>query len=144
QKEFSVAANEFKLRGYRLYATEESNHKLVYAADYREVVSEQLSKFIPALKPKLEDEKGACVYCGFVEGKYLDKHVNNDRTAFSFPADTAHDEHQPVQPEKDLLDQVGQKNIREAALQVVRDELKPYLDELNAAKDKIITDYIMD
>lgn len=123
QHTFSVGATTFTLKGLRLYNPHETQHRLIYAANSREVVPEKLEKHLPNLQRRLSDDSGAFVYLGFVEGDYLNEHVNSERTNFSFPADrTAGD---------DILDEITLDSIRDGALDCVSRDLQPYLEEIN-------------
>src|SRR4029079_9844493 len=82
---FKVNDESFRLRGFRVYTPQDTQHRLVYAAKSRGVLQERLENCLPNLKRQLRDEKGAFAYLGFVEGSYLDQHVNGERTDFSFP-----------------------------------------------------------
>src|ERR1700722_6354311 len=84
---FKVGDAEFKLRGLRLYNPHETQHRLLYAANSREVFPEKLEKYVPILQKRLSDKAGPFMYLGFVEGEYLNQHVNGERTNFSFPAE---------------------------------------------------------
>ena len=86
--QFSVDSETFTLMGLRLYHSQETHHRLLYAANFREVITEKLDKYLPNLQRRLTDGQGAqFVYLGFIEGKYLDDHVNAERTSFSFPVE---------------------------------------------------------
>jgi hypothetical protein len=41
-----------------------------------------------------------------------------------------------------LADEISLKDIRDAALQVIKDDLRPYLDEINASKESAVASYI--
>jgi hypothetical protein len=76
----------FTLTGLRLYNPHEMQHRLLYAANFREVLAEKLEKYLPNLQKKRLTEPGGekFVYLGFVEGEYLDQHVNGERTNFTW------------------------------------------------------------
>jgi len=130
---FLVGTEKFTLRGLRLYNPHETQHRLLYAANAREVVAEKLEKYLPNLQRRLSDEAGAFAYLGFVEGEYLDQHVNNERTSFNFPRDREADT---------LLDEITLDSIREAALGCVAVDLQPFLEEINTEKRSTISTYI--
>ena len=113
QHTFKVREAAFNIRGLRLYNPNEKHHRLVYAANSREVFHEKLEKYVPNLQRKLIDDNGVFVYLGFVEGEYLDQHVNGERTNFSFPAERNAD---------GLLDEITLDSIRDAALVCVSQE----------------------
>jgi hypothetical protein len=133
QHEFAVANNTFTLKGLRLYNPHETQHRLLYAATSREVLTEKLETYLPNLQRKLADDIGAFAYLGFVEGEYLNQKVNNERTSFSFPAH--HDG-------EELLGEITLDTIREAALSCVSRDLQPFLDEINTEKVSTISEYI--
>lgn len=145
--DFKVGGRDFTLHGFRLHSGAADHHELVYGAHYREVISERLAKFMPNLKNKLTDaEQKGFTYLAFVQGGYLDEKVNAERTDFSIPReasseapDAAGGEAAPV----DLLaGEISLKAIRDAALAVVTEDLKPNLDEINSAKEAALSSYI--
>jgi hypothetical protein len=110
---------------------------LLYAANFREVLAEKLEKYLPNLQKKRLIEPGGekFVYLGFVEGDYLDQHVNGERTNFTFPVNGERDT-------ETLFDEPTLDKIREAALDCVSDDLKPFLEEINTEKRSAISAYI--
>ena len=83
---FQVKDHMFRMRGLRLYSPYENLHRLMYAANSREVRTEKIDKVIPNLQSRLTDTIGPFVYLGFIEGDYLDKTANGERTDFSIPS----------------------------------------------------------
>lgn len=133
QHTFSVGDTAFSLRGLRLHNPHETHHRLLYAANSREVLPERLERYLPNLQRKLADDGGAFVYLGFVEGEYLDQHVNSERTSFFFPVDRTTDE---------LFEEITLDAIRDAAITCVSTDLQPFLEEINREKRTTITTYI--
>jgi hypothetical protein len=133
QHTFLVGEATFSLRGLRLYNPHEAQHRLVYAANSREVIPEKLDKYLPNLQKRLTDEVATFAYLGFVEGEYLDQHVNAERTDFSFPTERNPD---------GLLNEIALDAIREAALGCVSHDLQPFLEEINTEKRTTINNYI--
>jgi hypothetical protein len=131
--EFSVGDQSFTLRGLRLYNPHETYHRLLYAANSREVLSERLEKYLPNLQRRLFDDVGSFVYLGFVEGDYLNNSVNSERTAFSFPVE---------REEGSMLTEVTLSAVRQGALACVSQDLKTFLDEINQEKRSKIEAYI--
>lgn len=124
---FAAGDYSFGYRGVRLYHVAERDHALILAANKREVRSLKLERSIPALKAHLDDEAGEpFVYLGFVTGDYLDRNVTAERTGFVFPDGAG--EVQSVLPMLTL------DEIRSAALQLVRQDLGPIIEKLNAQK----------
>jgi hypothetical protein len=134
---FTVGEHEFTMKGLRLTNPHDTVHRLLYAADYREVLAEKLERYIPNLKQKrLEDEDGKrFVYLGWIEGAYLDEHANHERTQFSFPTDGL---------TGSLTDDVTLADIRAEALECVLEDLQPLLMEINAHKEQSIQDFVID
>ena len=134
QHTFKIGESSFTLRGLRLYNPHETHHRLIYAANSREVFPEKLEKYLPNLQRKLADGDGGFAYLGFVEGDYLNQHVNSERTNFSFPLsqDTT----------DELFDDITLDAIRNAALACVSEDLQPFLQEINTEKRAAINSYI--
>ena len=66
-----------------------THHELVYAADFREVITERLAKYLPNLKNKLsEPDQSGFYYLAFVQGQFLNEKVNIERTDFSIPKES--------------------------------------------------------
>ncbi len=133
QHTFNVGTATFTVRGLRLYNPHDTQHRLLYAANSREVVPEKLEKYLPNLQKRLADDTGAFVYLGFVEGEYLNQHVNGERTNFTFPTD---------RNTEGLVDEITLDSIRDAALTCVSLDLQPFLEEINTEKRATINAYI--
>ncbi|MBZ5500260.1 MAG: ATP-binding protein [Acidobacteriia bacterium] len=130
---FKIRDMTFTLKGLRLYNPYETQHRLIYAANSREVFPERLDKYLPNLQRKLTDEGRPFAYLGFVEGEYLNQHVNGERTNFSFPTDKAID---------GMFDEITLDAIRDGALGCVSNDLEPFLEEINTEKRTTINSYI--
>jgi len=134
QHSFEVGGSIFILRGLRLYNPHETQHRFIYAANFREVFAERLEKYLPNLQRKLADSEGSFAYLGFIEGDYLNQHVNSERTAFSFPLNRDNTD--------ELFDEITLEAIRTAALACVSADLQPFLQEINTEKRAAIDSYI--
>jgi Histidine kinase-, DNA gyrase B-, and HSP90-like ATPase len=134
QHSFKVGASAFTLRGLHLYNPHETQHRLLYAANSREVLQEKLEKYLPNLQRKLADRDGPFAYLGFVEGEYLNQTVNSERTNFTFPAQRG--------SEGLFDDEISLDSIRDAAFNGVREDLLPFLEEINTEKRAAINTYI--
>jgi hypothetical protein len=130
---FQVKDHTFRMRGLRLYSPYENLHRLMYAANSREVRTEKIDKVIPNLQSKLSDPTGPFVYLGFIEGDYLDKTANGERTDFSIPSGDDDD---------NVVGEITIRDIRADAVESVRRDLAPFLEEINREKEERITTYI--
>jgi hypothetical protein len=80
----TIRKNSFKLSIVRLYSSKVDN-KIHYCANTREVLDDKLAADIPELDTFLYDkERKAFSIAVYVEGKFLDEHVNDERTAIAF------------------------------------------------------------
>jgi hypothetical protein len=134
---FKVGPHEFTLKGLRLTNPHDNAHRLVYAADRREVIAEKLERFIPNLKQKrlVATDDTKFVYLGWVEGPYLDEHPNQERTQFSFPVEGT---------SGDFTEDVTLAEIREAAIKCVNEDLAAFLEAINAAKRAVIDAFVIE
>lgn len=136
---FSIADQEFTLHSFRLTAPRASKHKLIYCADDRAVVSENLDEYVPNLSGRLPADDGSSfVYLAVVRGVYLDARVNSGRTDFALAADDA--DAQPSLFEKEIR----RSDIREHCLRYVRDDLAQVFDAIDADKMARIEKYVHD
>lgn len=146
RRTFSLRDQTFTLNGFRLQGSVADHHELIYGAHFREVISERLSRYVPNLKGKLIDpERGPFVYLAFVQSAFLDAKVNSERTDFSIPREPPVDREvgEDIVEAADLFaDDISLKSIRDAALMVTTEDLKPFLDELNDAKEEALATYI--
>jgi hypothetical protein len=95
---FELSAISFTLHGFRLTTPRVTKHKLVYAANRRGVVSENLDKFVPNLNRRLTNDQGnSFVYLGFVQSPFLSEHVNPARTDFDLES-IEDDDAEPLLP----------------------------------------------
>jgi len=69
-----------------------------------------------------------------VEGEYLNRHVNSDRTNFYFPVDHKGEER--------LIDEITLKSIRDSAITCVSSDLQLFLEDINTVKRTTINTYI--
>ena len=130
---FRLKDHAFRMRGFRLYTPDENQHRLMYAANSREVRTERIDKFVPNLQSRLSDEVGSFVYLGFVESDYLDKTANGERTDFSIP---------PGDDEENVHGEITVHDIRSHAIESVREDLAPFLEDINKEKEVRIATYI--
>ncbi|NUB05804.1 ATP-binding protein [Azospirillum sp. Vi22] len=136
---FSLNDVEFKLHGFRIMAPRVSKHRLVYAANCRGVVSDNLKAFIPNLSGRLNDSEGnSFVYLAVVQSPYLDLRVNNARTDF----DINHEEDAEVDQPSLLGEEISRSEIREACVKHVQQDLADTIQEINAAKEARIIAYV--
>jgi hypothetical protein len=147
QRPFSVADHNFTLSAFRLHGALADHHGLVYAADFREVLTERLARYLPNLRNRLsEDDGSGFYYLAFIQGDFLNAKANNERTDFSIPRDgaTSKNDTSDDGPAAETLfeDDISLKIIRDEALKAVTTDLKPFLDALNVQKEAALESFI--
>ncbi|KKB07168.1 hypothetical protein VE25_19225 [Devosia geojensis] len=148
KRSFSVGGHSFTLSGFRLRGALADHHELVYAAHFREVITERLAKFLSNLKNKLNDPGNTSFYyLAFVQGQFLDDKVNSERTDFSIPREAAASDRDAGSSAEDapselFADEISLKAIRDGALAAVTEDLKSFLDAINTQKEAALTSYI--
>ena len=136
---FTIREHEFTVHGFRLNQPRTFRHRLIYCADERAVVSENLDDHIPNLSGRLTDEAGdSFVYLAVVTGRFLNAHVNQERTAFDIDDQTDADASQG-----DLLaPDLKRAEIRNACVDVVKSDLAAVLADINTSKLDRIRNYV--
>jgi hypothetical protein len=130
---FKIDEDNFTLTGYRVTTAEARDNMLCFAARGRAVKRERLAKYISGLERRIEKDDGTVsAYVAFVEGDRLDAMVRSDRLGFEIDED-----------EDDLFDGAKSLNtIRNGALDIVREELAPFLGKILEHKDDIVSRYV--
>nr|WP_294945697.1 hypothetical protein [uncultured Mucilaginibacter sp.] len=131
EKTFKVRDESFTIDLVKIYNARVDN-KIHYCANTREVQNEKMSGEIPELDTMITDENGdrfsVAVY---IMGDYLDRYVNEERTQINFIKKTDSDIPYP--------NEVTQEEIRNAACELVRSELAPYLEQLSEVRlEKVV------
>lgn len=138
---FKIKDAEFSLHGFRITTPRVSKHRLVYAANYRGVVSDNLEDFIPNLSTRLEGPDGkSFVYLGIVQGAYLSERVNNARTDF----DLEHDDADAPSPSLFPEEIIRRSEIRSSCVSYIEADLAGIIASLNEAKAQRIREYVHD
>jgi hypothetical protein len=144
KKTFKVKNESFTLFGFRLATPRLSNHKLVYAANQRGVLSENLDKFVPTLSSRLPNPDGSTfVYLAIVQGNFLNTHVNSGRTDFDIgltPDDDLFANNEVVSSL--LTDEIARADIRAECINHIQADLADSIQSINDAKSDKIRGYI--
>lgn len=92
---FKVGKFNFKITLLKWFEHEEfTHHKISLCANNREVENFNVNKVFPDVSGKINDEetdKDYLIVC-YVEGKYFDNNINDERTEISFGKDGLHDQ----------------------------------------------------
>lgn len=128
-----VQDRHFDVIHVRLHSTHEPDHLVHFCAHNRVAKSEKLIGRVPNLTRRLHDANGRdFVYAAYVDGDFLDKNVNPERTEFTI--------------EEDATGLMGKeitwKDIRTAVLESTRKFLAPYTDPIRDEKRKRIDNFV--
>ncbi len=138
----SIKGKEFILHGFKIVSSRANRHRLIYAANSRGVLSENLDDFIPNLSAKLIEKDGSqFVYLAIVQGKFLDDKVNNYRTDFEISGSDAEESSQLLLIPSET---VSRADIRNECVSAVSEALGSYISALNEAKMERIDRYVKD
>lgn len=87
---FDLKKQDFNIQYLKLHFGDATNHRIHFCANQREVLNEQLYKYLPDLRSQrlTEDEEQAFAFVAYVSGDYLDKTVNAERTGFNLADDS--------------------------------------------------------
>lgn len=144
QKPFEVKGEQFVLYGFRLSTPKVSKHKLVYAANQRGVVSENLDQYVANLSTRLPDaDGGTFVYLAIVQGQYLNMHVNPGRSDFDLGPAQDDDVHVEVTPSL-FADEIARADIRNECIKLIQNDLSGIIKNLNDAKSDKVRNYVDD
>jgi len=136
---FTIRDHDFEVHGFRLKVPRSFRHRLIYCADERAVLSENLDDHIPNLSGRMVDEAGeSFVYLAVVTGGFLNAHVNQERTAFDIDDDTDADAAQ----ESLFVPNMKRAEIRKECIDFVRSDLSGVLADINTSKLERVRNYV--
>ena len=122
-KPLQVRSNDFKLSIVKLYNNKVDN-KIHYCAHNREVVIDKIAIDIPELDNFLIDKESVNFSIAvYVEGKFLDENVNDERTTINFS-----------KGELDFPDQTSQEELRKAITSVLLTEFEDQIERLSETR----------
>ena len=132
---FNVGRNSLSITNFKLFfPADDSEHSIHLCAHNREVVSRKLVKDIPDLQKRIEDGGDNFIYVGYVSGSYLDDQVNPNRTGFDIPKTTSELVFEDAT--------VSLEQIEDAALDLARSYLAPFLEQIKSDKAIAVGDYV--
>lgn len=138
RREFTINGHEFTLLGLRVYGDTRREHRVHYAAHGRTVTSEKLERFIPNLQGSLGDEAGErFVYSAFIQGALLDATVDSSRSDFQLTKTLS----ERIDSDSLFLEPCLEE-VRQRALALIADELRVFLDSINAQKRERVEDFV--
>ncbi len=136
---FNIRDQAFTVHGFRLTLPRTARHRLIYCADERAVLSENLDDFVPNLSGRLTDANGnTFVYLAVVTGGFLNEHVNQERTAFDIDDDMDAEASQGTM----FVPNLKRSEIRNACVDFVRVSLSEVLADINLSKLERIRSYV--
>jgi hypothetical protein len=139
--EFTIKGAKFTLHGFRLYTPRISNHKLVYAANQRGVVSDYLREYVPNLATRLVDADGkSFVYLAIVQSPYLTERVNPTRSDFELSTGDDAEVDEPTL----FAEEIKRSEIRDEAIVYIHADLADAITSLNEAKTEKIRAYVQE
>ncbi len=139
RKEFNIKGMPFTFFGFRLTTPKVSKHKLVYAANQRGVVSDDLEDYVPNLSGRLPGaDETSFVYLGIVQSPYLNEHVNPARTDF----DIGIAQDAEIDERSIFVDEIARADIRSECINRIQQDLAGVIQSINDAKVGKIVNYI--
>jgi hypothetical protein len=126
---FNIKKHDFNIQYLTLYFGDTTSHRFHLCANQREVLDEQLYKYLPDLKSQrlVDEDKQEFAFVAYVSGDYLDKSVNTERTDFNFAKDS--------KDEIDVFD-VSKKELSQEIVNCIKEHLKENLAEIEKEKFK--------
>ncbi|MDE4907134.1 hypothetical protein L0665_00635 [Methanogenium marinum] len=123
--------HSFKLTHVRLYDSTRQMHKIVYCADNRDVLEENLNKLLGTDLSDSDNKK--YIYAAYVSGQYLNDHVSLTRINFDIP-----DQRRLDTP----LDEPSLEELKNTITDAVKAHLKDIVDEVIIRKKDLIEKYV--
>ena len=130
-KEISIRNNSFKLNLVKLYSNKLDN-KIHYCANTREVLDDKISTDIPELDNFLFDKEGKPFSIAiYVEGEFLDRNVNEERTTIAFSKGNI-----------DFPDQTTQEELRKSITEQIYSEFAEQIEQLSIKRVAKVKEFV--
>jgi len=123
--------NTFKLNIVKLYSNKLDN-KIHYCANIREVLDDKISIDIPELDNFLFDKDGIPFSISiYVEGEFLDRNVNDERTTIIFS-----------KGDIDFSDQITQEELRKSITEKIYSEFTEQIEQLSITRVAKVKEFV--
>lgn len=130
-KSIDIRKNPFKLSLVKLYSNKVDN-RIHYCANTREVINDKLSLEIPELDNFLYDSDNVPFSIAvYVEGDFLDKNVNDERTTITFG-----------RGDIEFPDQITQDELRTVIAQEIYSEFTEQIDQLSEKRFTRVKEFV--
>lgn len=131
---FKVDSNTFEITLLKWFAHEELTfHRISMCANNREVENFNINKVIPDLSGKIKDSTTAQNYLivGYIEGKYFDDNINDERTEIKFS-------------KNGLLDDelIAESDLYKELIPVIKKHFSEEVEKFKSEKMERISDFI--
>ena len=134
-KDIVVDGEQFTIHHIKLYQTHNDMHKIVLCANNRDVKSYKNTIKQIIGTNALQDGNQTFYYAAYVSGNFLDAHVDSGRTSFNIVDNIDEDE---------SLDSnaISLVKIRDNVIEQTKSYLSKYIEDINAQKLIIISDFV--
>jgi len=130
REKFQAKYETFEIINVKVYLSRRQNRSEIHlCANYRDVLTEKIGKWLPDADRMIDEDGKRFVFIAYISSKYLDYHVNAERTDFL------------MNDEDGFL--VSKRDIILAAINHFKNNyLKPYLAQIQETKQQRIESYI--
>lgn len=130
-RNLDIRKNSFTLSTVKLFSPKMDN-KIHYCANTREVLDDKISIDIPELDNLLYDKEGNPFSIAiYVEGDFLDKNVNDERTAINF-----------AKGGLEFGDQTTQEELRKAITNKIQTEFVEEIEQLSITRVAKVKEFV--
>lgn len=131
-QKLTIRKSDFILSIVKLYHNKKIDNKIHYCANTREVISEKISLDIPELDNFLKDsEDKQFSIAVYVEGRFLDENVNEERTFINF-----------TKGDMQFPDQTSQEELRHEIVNIVKTEFKDQIEQLSEVRIEKVKKFV--
>lgn len=131
---FTVSNQDFKITLLKWFEHEElTYHRISICANNREVDNFNINKILPDVSGKITDTTTGKNYLivGYIEGKYFDKNINDERTEIAFSKDGLYDD-----------ELISINDLYKEASPVIKKHFNEEVEKFKAKKLERISDFI--
>ena len=138
KKPFEIDQINFELNLLKLSAKGKETHHIYFCGNDREVVDLKIGDYIQDIEYQINEDGKDMVYKAYIVSPFLDEHINNERTGFTF---SSGEDDVDDQSEQESLD-LNFRKIKNKVFLVIEELLSDYLQSIRVVKVENYTNHI--
>jgi len=128
---FEISGHIFELNLLKLTAKGKETNHIYFCGNDREVIDKKIGTYIPDLEYQINEGGQDMVYKAYVLSAFLDEHVSQERTGFTFSIE---DNEDSEEDQIHTIESLNFRTIRQKSVELIEHLLSDYLQSIRIVK----------